>query len=278
MLLGELEAEVDHAGAVLDGEAHAFGDRRCFAFSLAVEHPDGHDASAERQAGEAVVVARGLGDRPGDERPVAVAVVGKGVVCHEVIALDEPVAAEVGRAAIGTPVGVGDAGIEHRDDHVQSAGGMIGGHVCPCFGRVDAERAGEVPLQLPPVTRRAAGARIVGDRGIGGVGEIVGYGPEDVAATAQTMKRGRDAHAGRKVEQPRVGGGRDSLPSTCRSRHRPRHHRSGRGGIPDDYLVGNIGTLRDPTRRAHAGGGDAERRDRPARGERRSAGRSEPGA
>ncbi len=61
---------------VLDREQHAFGDRRGFAFALAVEHPHGHDVCGERQAGEAVVVVGRLGDRRRDERAVAVAMVG----------------------------------------------------------------------------------------------------------------------------------------------------------------------------------------------------------
>ena len=75
-----------------DGEAHAFGDRRGFAFALAVEHAHGHQAHAVGQAGEAVAIVGGLGDRPGDERAVAVVVVGKVVVGDEVIAAYEPVA------------------------------------------------------------------------------------------------------------------------------------------------------------------------------------------
>ena len=73
----------------LTAKQHAFGDRRRFAFALAVEHAHGHDARAEGQAGEAVVVVRGLGDRRGDERAVAVAVVGVGIFGDEVIAFDE---------------------------------------------------------------------------------------------------------------------------------------------------------------------------------------------
>ena len=84
---GELEAEVDHLSAVLDGEEHAFGDRRGFAFALGVEHAHGHDVRAEGEPGKAVAVVGGLGDRGCDERPVAVAVVRVGVVRDEVIAL-----------------------------------------------------------------------------------------------------------------------------------------------------------------------------------------------
>ena len=93
---GELEAEVDDLGVVLDGKHHAFGDRGRFAFARAVEHTHGHDVGGEREAGETVVVVRVLGDRGGDERAVAVAVVGIGVFGDEVIAFDERVAAEVG--------------------------------------------------------------------------------------------------------------------------------------------------------------------------------------
>ena len=87
---------------------------------------------------------------------MAVVVVGEGVVVDEVIAAHELVGAEVGRAAKAPAVGVGDAGVEHRDDHAAAAGGAVGGDVGPGFGGVHAEGADEVPLQLLPVARRVA--------------------------------------------------------------------------------------------------------------------------
>ena len=106
----------------------------------------------------------------GDERAVAVAVVRVGVVRDEVIAFDELVAAEVRRAAEAPAVGVGDAGVEHRDDHAAPAGGAVGGDVRPRFGRVHAEFADEVPLQLLPVARRPADAGSLGMNVAGGRG------------------------------------------------------------------------------------------------------------
>ncbi len=82
------------------------------------------------------MVVGGLGDRRGDERAVAVVVVGVGFVGDEVIAAHELVGAEVGRAAKAPAVGVGDAGVEHRDDHAAPAWSTVGGDVGPGFGGV----------------------------------------------------------------------------------------------------------------------------------------------
>ena len=245
---GELEAEVDHLGVVADGEVHAFGDRRRFAFALAVEHPHGHEAGGERQAGHAVVVVGGLGDCRGHERAVAVAVVGVGVFGDEVIAFDERVGAEAGRAAEGAAVGVGDAGVEHSDDHPLPAGGAIGSDVGPGFGRVNPELADEVPLQFPPVAGFVAAAFVVRDPAVGDVRDVVGHGPLHAPLRAHAAKRCRDAHAGGKAQQPGVGArhlsGRSGDAGGDGRRGRSR------GGVSDDDLVGRV---------ARAGGGAGRR-------------------
>ena len=80
---------------VTRGESDSSGDRRNVSLSLVVEHADWHDARAVSQAGEAVAVVGGLGDRAGNKGPVTVSVVGEGVVGDEVIAGDELKAREV---------------------------------------------------------------------------------------------------------------------------------------------------------------------------------------
>ena len=83
---GELEAQVDDLGVVVDREVDALGDRRRAAVALRVEHADRHQPHAVGQAGDADAVVGRLGDRARDLRAVAVAVLGVGAVRDEVVA------------------------------------------------------------------------------------------------------------------------------------------------------------------------------------------------
>ena len=136
------------------------GDRRAVALAAAVEHPHRHDLRAEREPGHADAVVDALGDRRRDVRPVAVVVVRVAVVGDEVVAAREAVAAQVGRAGEAPAVGVRDAGVEHRDRRRRVAAGPAGlADVVPRGGGVDAERPGEVPLDLLPAAGRRARGR-----------------------------------------------------------------------------------------------------------------------
>ena len=185
----ELEAEVDHARAMPDGEVDAFGDRGRFAFALAVEDANGHDPCPIGEAGQAVVVVGLLRDRGRDERAVAVAVVRIGVVRDEVVAVHELVPAEVGREAEGRTVRIRDPGVEHGNGHALAPRVAIGNQVAPRFGCPHPELAGEVPLVLLPSVRpRAADAFVVGDECPGRVGDVVGHGPCDAALAPQAAR------------------------------------------------------------------------------------------
>ena len=63
-----------------------------------VEHADRHDRRAVRQPGQPEAVVGRLGDRAGDERPVALAIERVAVVRDEVVRVDEARAGEVGRS------------------------------------------------------------------------------------------------------------------------------------------------------------------------------------
>ena len=169
-------------------EAHSFGDRRGLAFALSVQHAYGHDARSVRQPGESEAVVGLLRDGPRDKRSVTVAVLGEVSARDEVIAADELVAREVRRAPKSAVVCVGDAGVEHRDHHPAPARSAVGGNIRPGLGRVDAERAGEVPLQRSPVPRGATGPRVVGERHVGDARAHIGDGPGDIAPTAQAAQ------------------------------------------------------------------------------------------
>jgi hypothetical protein len=156
----ELEREVDHVGAVADREPDPRRDGHAVARSVGVEHPDRHDARAVREAGDAEVVAGALADRARHVRAVAVLVVREAVVVHEVVAADEVAAPEVGRPAEPLAVGVGDAGVQHRDGRSTPARVADAVQVVPRHRCVDAGAGEEVPLQVLP----AAGG--VGDPGV----------------------------------------------------------------------------------------------------------------
>ena len=74
-------------------------------------------------ARDADAVVRAWAITPGDEGPVAVAVVREVVAADEVVAAHEAAAVEVGRAQVAAvrrgPVG--DPGVEHRDGHALAA-------------------------------------------------------------------------------------------------------------------------------------------------------------
>ena len=109
---GELEAEVDHAGAVADREVHAPRDCRGFAFALAVEYPHGHQARAVGQAGEPDAVVGRLRDLACDKGAMTVVIDGVGARVDEVISPDELIGIEARRAAKAPDAPVGDPGVE----------------------------------------------------------------------------------------------------------------------------------------------------------------------
>jgi hypothetical protein len=211
----EVEAHVDHVGAVGDGEVDALGDLVGAAAAVAVQHPDRHQLGAVGEAGQADPVVRLLGDRAGDVGAVPVLVQRHRVVGDEVIALGELAGAEVGAAVeVGGLAAVGDPGVEDRDRDSTGAAAVGGDQVLPGGDRVDAagrgrqqrgrrpRRGEEVPLQRGPAAGRAGvgadRARVVGDpRGRqrhlpGGGGEVVGSGVFDARAAAQ--RGGGPAH------------------------------------------------------------------------------------
>ena len=72
---------------------------------------------AVRQAGQPDPVVRRLGDHPGHERAVALAIERVRVVRHEVVGGDELGAGKVGRLPETLPVAIRDPGVEHRHRH-----------------------------------------------------------------------------------------------------------------------------------------------------------------
>ena len=197
----ELEGQVDHLRAVVGRPADALGDRHRVALAVAVEHADRHQLGPVGQPGHADRVARALGDRPRDVGAVAVLVVGVGVVVHEVVAVDEPDRREVGRAAEAGVAGVGDAGVQHGDDHALAAGAPDVDQVLPGVRRVHAQPGQEVPLQRLPAARHAAGAGIGRDEARR-ARDVARRGAQDVRPAAQSLSRGRDALAGAQLDHP----------------------------------------------------------------------------
>ena len=285
---GELEAQVDDLGAVVGRVDDALGDLRRVAVALRVEHAHRHQPHSVGQAGDAASVVGRLGDRARHLRAVAVVVFGIGAVRDEVVAPDELVGAEVRRAHEAPVIGVGDAGVEHRHDHTLPAGMARRAEVGPRLGRVDPERADEVPLQLLPTPRHTRRPRVVGvERGgfdLRGMGDVVGHRPGDRGALAQCCDRARHADAtAQRHRDKRIGrraGTRDAGPLERRVARRPGYARF-ESDDDDAALVRSDGrrALRDAlrgrrTRRA-AEGKQAERErreERPARpaGERKA--------
>ena len=128
----ELEAEVDHLRAVVDRVADPLGDRRRVAGAVGVEHPHGHDRRAVGEAGQPEPVVGRLGDGPGHERAVALAVERERVVGRRSRSgSTNLVLAKSGRLAELVPVAVGDAGVEDRHDDAAAAGAVVGPQVRP---------------------------------------------------------------------------------------------------------------------------------------------------
>ena len=160
----EVEGEVDHVRPVArrpeDARADVFGA----ADPGGVEHPDGHQVRAVRDAGHVVGNARGpepghlLGDRPGDVGTVAVLVERDRVVVDEVDPGHELTRAEVGAGEEARRGLVGEAGVDDRHRGADAAGGTRCDQPLP--GRDDPDPAGppeEAPLVGPPAAGLAGG-------------------------------------------------------------------------------------------------------------------------
>ena len=188
-------------------EAHAAGDRRRAAVAVAVEHLDRHDRRAVGEAGQRDPVVRALGDRRRHVRAVAVDVLGVRIVVDEVPARDEARVVQVGRVATARSVRIRGTGVEDRDHDAAAARAPSGDQIRPRGRRVDAERAGEVPLHLGPAAGRRSATGIVGDE-VGDMGAHVRDGVLDVGPLAQPVQRLADVlhpeHA-RVVERRRHG-------------------------------------------------------------------------
>ena len=89
LVAAEVEAHVDHLGAVGDGEADPLGDVGGVAAAVRVEHPHRHQLGPVGEPGEADPVVGLLGDRAGDVGAVAVLVERQAVAVDEVVAGDE---------------------------------------------------------------------------------------------------------------------------------------------------------------------------------------------
>ena len=97
-----------------------------------------------------MVVGR-LGDDPGDERAVALAVEREARCWRRSrTGATNLVFGEVRSLLEGLPVAIRDAGVEDRDRHALAAGTMIGEQIRPRLRRVDPARREEVPLQPSP--------------------------------------------------------------------------------------------------------------------------------
>ena len=183
------------------------------------------------EPGQADAVVGLLGDGPCDVGAVAVAVVWMRGAVDEVIAPDELVGREVGRADEAAVVAVGDAGVEHGDDHALSARTTDGVEVGPSGRGVDAERTREVPLQLRPAAGDAGAARVIRDqRGRGGrrlrdLGDIVGDRPEHAGPPAQARDGGGDWFLVAEPDEP-------VDPVVAGTRSAGRRRRSPRPGRP----------------------------------------------
>ena len=154
----ELDREVDDLGAVIDGVADAGGDRPGASLAQRVEDAHGHDVGAVGDPDHAEVVVGRRRDGAGDERPVTAAIVGVRVVGDEVVAGAHALGGQVGRALERRPVGVGHAGVDHRDLDALAAPRPEGRGRGPRARGVDAERPDQVPLDGLPATGGAGGA------------------------------------------------------------------------------------------------------------------------
>ena len=169
----ELEAQVDDLGAVVDRVADAFGDRRRVAVAVGVQHANGHDPRAVGEAGQPEPIVGRLGDHPGHERAVPLAVERVGVVRDEVVGVDEAGLREVGRFREALPVPVRDARVEHGDRHAAAARAVDREHVRPRGGGVDPHPGQEVPLELLPALGATGVAAVIRDPPAGLVGDVV---------------------------------------------------------------------------------------------------------
>ena len=148
---------------------------------------------------------------------------GKGVVVDEVVALDEARAGEVGRAAEAPEVAVGDAGVEHRDDARRGRPARAAcDSVAHAVGRVDAERASEVPLQRCQPPGDAADAGVVGQRdGRAAWAIVVRRRVRDAAARGAAARSRRATLPGRDVQRSRVRAPARSPRRADRAQRRP---------------------------------------------------------
>ena len=123
------EGQVDDLHLLLDGVADTGGDDVGGAASLGVQHADRHHHGLGGDTGHAAAVAGDGGDHAGDDGPVPLGVVGRGVGFDQVDALDQP-SGEVGVVQV-------DPGVEDRDD-----GALPAAHV----PRVERPDDGQVGL------------------------------------------------------------------------------------------------------------------------------------
>ena len=100
-----------------------------------------------------------LRDRPGHVRAVAVIVVGVGAIGDEVVGLHEAEALQILDGVERAVILVGDAGVEHRDDHPLAVGEL------PRVGHADLAH---VPLLGVAGVVGEAGPAVLGRRDLGG--------------------------------------------------------------------------------------------------------------
>ncbi len=172
----ELEAQVDHLGAVVDRVADAPRDRGLVALAAGVEHPDRHDRGAVGQAGEAEPVVGRLRDDPGHERAVAVAVQRVAVAGDEVVRARRSGCRR--SRAIGGTASSCDRRRRCRGRRPRRPGRRGGGRRAGCAhasGALTPEPGSMFHCICSQPWAHVARARVVGVEGSGRVGDVVGH-------------------------------------------------------------------------------------------------------